>query len=301
VKLTQIDLNLFVVFDTVYAERNLTRAADRLAITQPAVSNALARLRRNFNDPLFVRTSTGMQPTAFAESIAHRVGDALQALHIAAQPPDLFDPAESDRRFLISMLDFYGATALPKICRTLQQQAPHTSLQSLRLARADLPHALERGHVDIATDIPLQDASDLVSHTLVQDRYVCAVRKGHPLEHEELTLEQYLRMDHLHVSGRRQGEGAVDIALRRKGLKRNIVVHLQSHLAVSEIIQATDLAVTLTEGWAASLPLSIRPLPIKVASAEIRLYRHVRSNGDAAVVWLFDLIKALPISMNAVG
>lgn len=297
-KLTQIDLNLFVVFDTVYAERSLTRAADRLSITQPAVSNALTRLRNQLKDPLFVRTTSGMQPTAFAESIANHIGEGLQSLQAAAQAYEVFMPAKSDRRFLISMLDFYGATALPRICHRLQQMAPGTRLQSLRLARAEVPQALERGHVDIATEIPLSDTANLVSHTLFRDRYVCAVRKDHPDADKELTLERYLGLRHVHVSGRRRGEGAVDVALRRLGLKRNVAVQLQDHVAVSDIVQSTDLAATLTEQWAAALPLAVRPLPIEVAPAEIRLYRHVRSNGDAAVVWLFDLIKDLSSSLE---
>lgn len=298
-KLTQIDLNLFVVFDIVYAERNLTRAAERLSITQPAVSNALARLRSSLKDPLFVRTSNGMEPTAFAESIAGRVRDALQSIHVAAQPPDLFDPAESNRGFIISMLDFYGATALPKISATLERAAPGTTLNSVRLPRSDLHQALERGHIDLATDIPFQNNTDLISHTLVKDNYVCAVREGHPVLDGEFTMDTYLSLKHVHVSGRRYGEGAIDMALRKSGLKRDVMIQLQSHLAVSEIVQSTDLAVTLTEGWANALPLAVRPLPIKVAPLEIKLYRHMRSNGDAAAVWLFDLIKNLPISMRS--
>jgi len=296
-KLTQIDLNLFVVFDTVYAERNLTRAAERLAITQPAVSNSLTRLRRSLKDPLFVRSNTGMQPTAFAESIAGHVKDALQTLQVAAQPPELFDPAKSDRAFVISTLDFFGATVLPKICQTLRKEAPNATLQSSTTKRAELPQALERGHIDLAIDIPLPDTSHLIGHSLIKDNYVCVVRQGHPAANQELTLDDYINLNHLHVSGRRHGEGAVDIVLRRRGLTRAIAIELQSHLAVTEILQNTDLAVTLTEGWAASLPLVTLPLPIAVPPLEMKLYRHPRTNGDAAVVWLYDLIKSLPISL----
>ncbi|CUH65849.1 Nodulation protein D 2 [Thalassovita gelatinovora] len=297
-KLTQIDLNLFVVFDTIYAERNLTRAADRLSITQPAVSNALARLRTNFKDPLFIRTSSGMQPTAFAESIADRVAEALQSLQIAAQPAVFFNPAASDRRFQISMLDFNEATFLPLIGRALQKEAPSTTLHSFRVPRAELRPSLERGHVDLAIDIPLNDNADLISHTLRSEKFVCAVRKGHPVLHDEFTLDSYLALGHVHVSGRPRGRGAVDIALRRMRLKRNIIFQLQSYLAVNRLVQNSDLAVTVTAGWARALNLEVLQLPIDLAPMEIKLHRHVRSNGDAAIVWLFDLIKDLPVTLH---
>jgi len=298
VKLTQIDLNLFVVFDTIYAERNLTRAADRLSITQPAVSNALARLRTNFKDPLFIRTSSGMQPTAFAESIAGRVGEALQSLQIAAQPAVFFNPAASDRRFQISMLDFNEASFLPLIGRALQTEAPATTLHSFRVPRAELRHTLERGHVDLAIDIPINDNADLISHTLRSEHFVCAVRKGHPALQKDFTLDSYLALGHVHVSGRPRGRGAIDIALRRMRLKRNIIFQLQSYLAVNTLVQDSDLAVTVTAGWARALNLEVLPLPIDLAPMEVRLHRHVRSNGDAAIVWLFDLIKDLPMVLG---
>ena len=293
-KLTQIDLNLFVVFNTIYAERNLTRAAEQLSVTQPAVSNALGRLRRRLEDPLFVHTSEGMQPTAFAESIAHRVADALHGLHIAAQPPAQFSPANSRRRFIVSTLDLYGQAILPGLSRQLLAQAPGTTLESVRLPRADLPRAMERGQVDIAIDIPLADAANLVGHTLAYDPYVCALRPGHPFARQAPGLDDYLALRHLHVSGRRQGEGAVDIALRRIGRKRDVAIRVPSFAGVSEIIGKTDLALTLTAGWAAGLPLTVQPLPLDVKPLELRLYRHIRSDGDAAVLWLFDLIRTLP-------
>lgn len=288
--LNQIDLNLFVVFDTIYDERNLTRAAERLAITQPAVSNALARLRRSLNDPLFVKAAGGMQPTALADSIADRVSTALQGLQSASWQSTDFSPLTSRRIFRISLMDLHDSMILPDLMRILQDEAPGVELRITRVARSDLPKALALGSVDIASDIPLPDTSNLVSQMVARETYVCIMRPDHPLKGQELTLEAYLGLTHLHVSARPQGVGAVDIALRKHGAKRRFGLRMQSYLSAAEIVRNSDMAVTLTKRWAKGLNLLAFPLPIAVPPMGIRLYRHVRTDGDPALGWLFDKI-----------
>ncbi len=292
-KLTQIDLNLFVVFDMIYSERNLTRAAERLAVTQPTVSNALARLRRTYGDPLFVKTSQGMQPTAFAQSIAGHVSDALRLLTTSAQGPAQFDPAHSTRVFRTSMLELFDAMALPVLIPTLARLAPHVELHSYRVSRGELAGALERGAVDLAVEIPLADTRNLIFETILHESYVCAVRPDHPMVGQDMTLDRYLDLEHIHVSGRPRGVGAEDAALRRIGKRRIIRARLQSHLALADIIRQSDMAVTLTQSRARALGLAVFPVPFDIQPLELRLYRHVRSDGDAAVLWLYDQIKNL--------
>lgn len=287
-KLSQLDLNLFVVFDTIYAERNLTRAAEMLSVTQPAVSNALARLRAALGDPLFIRTGDGMAPTPYAESIAGDVSEALQRLAASAQRAQAFDPARSNRVFRLSMTDAFDTLVLPKLFAGLATSAPGIGLRSFRLPRADIPAALARGTLDIAAEVALPDAAGLIRRPLPPEPHVCGLRPGHPAAHGPLTMDRYLALDHIHVSGRQRGSGAVDIALRAAGLRRRIRVRLQHYLAVPALAMVSDLAVSLPESWARALGLTVLPLPFDVPPMQTWLYRHARSDGDAGVLWLFD-------------
>jgi DNA-binding transcriptional LysR family regulator len=288
--LSRIDLNLFVVFDTIYAERNLTRAAERLSLTQPAVSNALARLRRSLDDPLFVKTRSGMEPTALAESIAEPIAEALQLMQGVSSRNRVFDPACSKRSFRLSLLDLHAEMILPRLLQRLRSVAPGVGLDIQRTARADLSRALSQGTVEIASDIPLADTGNLVAQVALRDPYVCALRPDHPLANEPLTLERYLSLTHIHVSSRPKGAGAVDLALRKSGTRRKIGLRTHSYLAVGDMVRNSDMGVTLTRSWALAQGLTTLPLPLTVAPMEIRLYRHLRSDGDAAILWLFDLI-----------
>jgi DNA-binding transcriptional LysR family regulator len=269
--LSRIDLNLFVVFDTIYAERNLTRAAERLSLTQPAVSNALARLRRSLDDPLFVKTRSGMEPTALAESIAEPIAEALQLMQGVSSRNRVFDPASSKRSFRLSLLDLHAEMILPRLLQRLRSVAPGVGLDIQRTARADLSRALSQGTVEIASDIPLADTGNLVAQVALRDPYVCALRPDHPLANEPLTLERYLSLTHIHVSSRPKGAGAVDLALRKSGTRRKIGLRTHSYLAVGDMVRNSDMGVTLTRSWALAQGLTTLPLPLTVAPMEIRL------------------------------
>jgi DNA-binding transcriptional LysR family regulator len=290
--LSRIDLNLFVVFDTIYAERNLTRAAERLSLTQPAVSNALARLRRSLDDPLFVKTRSGMEPTALADSIAEPISEALLLMQGVSSRNRVFDPASSKRSFRLSLLDLHAEMILPRLLQRLQRDAPGVGLDIQRTARADLSRALAQGTIEIASDIPLPDTGNLVTQVALRDPYVCALRPDHPFAGKPLTLEGYLSLTHIHVSSRPKGAAAVDLALRKSGMRRKVGLRTHSYLAVADMVRSSDMAVTLTRNWAEAQGLTTLPLPLSVAPMEIRLYRHVRSDGDAAILWLFDLLAA---------
>src|SRR5579864_7827542 len=160
-RLSKVDLNLFVVFEAVYRTRNLTRAAEALFITQPAVSNALARMRKAFDDPLFVSTSSGMVPTPFTENIIGRVREALQLLEASATEGDVFVPAASERTFRLSMPDLTEAILLPAIGEVLQQQAPGMSIECYFTPRSEVAAALATGKIDFAIDVPLIDDPQL--------------------------------------------------------------------------------------------------------------------------------------------
>lgn len=292
-KLTQLDLNLFVVFDRIYTERNLTRAAEHLSLTQPTVSNALARLRKTLGDPLFVKTRDGMQPTAYAESIRDSVSEALRLLTLSAQATSRFDPVQTQRIFRLSVIDLLDA-AVFGFLGDVSRGETALSFRSYRVPRKELFPALASGAVDLAVDIALPDASGIERVPFSTGHYVCAMRPGHPLAAQDLTLDAYLAYPHLHVSGRRNGPGNVDVVLRQKGLKRRILVQLQSHVGAGQMVQDSDCLITVPREWAQAHGLIWRDLPMQVPPLETFIYRHRRTDGDEAVRWLQDQIAITP-------
>ena len=212
-RLSQVDLNLFIVFDAIYQQRNLTRAAEVLCITQPAVSNALGRLRTTLNDPLFVRTSQGMTPTPLAENIVGRVQEALQLLNTSVTEGEIFQPSETDKVFRFSMNDLAEAMILPNLLEHLREVAPNIGVECYQVNRNDVERELAAGTLDFALDGPLIAGSQMCTKPLLRQRYACAVRKEHPVVGGSLTLDQYLELDHVVVSSRRKGVSYEDAAL----------------------------------------------------------------------------------------
>lgn len=288
-RLSQIDLNLFVVFDAIYSEQNLTRAAEVLCITQPAVSNALNRLRKTFDDQLFVRTPEGMMPTPVAENIVGQVREALQLLTMSVQEGDKFCPTTSEKIIACSMNDLGEALVLPPIMAHLQRQAPKMTLTSYYVSREDMAKELSSGNLDFAIDVPLVEDKNLCHAPLSGEDYVCAVRKDHPTIKTELSLDEYLGLDHIHVSSRRKGMGVAELALNSLGLSRNIKVRVQHYMVGANIVSNTDLAWTLPMRLARQLDLKILPLPFEVAPLNWHLFWHKSADKDQASIWLRNL------------
>ncbi|MCV6624525.1 MAG: LysR family transcriptional regulator [Cellvibrionaceae bacterium] len=288
-RLSQVDLNLFVVFDAIYSEQNLTRAAEVLCITQPAVSNALGRLRKTFDDQLFVRSPEGMMPTPVAENIVGRVREALQLLTISLQEGDKFNPQTSEKVIACSMNDLGETLILPRIMAHLQRQAPNMTLRSYYVPREEMAKELAAGNLDFAIDVPLVVDNNLCHAPLSGEDYVCAVRKDHPTVRNELSLEQYLALEHIHVSSRRKGPGMADMALSQLGHKRQIKVRVQHYMVGANIIASTDLAWTLPLRLARQLELKILPLPFEVAAINWHLFWHKSADDDHANKWLRHL------------
>lgn len=289
-RLNQLDLNLFLVFDAVYQQRNLTRAAEVLNITQPAVSNALGRLRDKLNDPLFVRTTEGMTPTPLAGNIIGRVQEALQLLHTSASEGDVFEPATTDKVFRISMNDMTEAMMLPRLVERLQRVAPRVGLQCHYVARADIERELTAGTLDFAIDIPQMTGNQVCHETLVLQRNVCVVRHDHPLIGDSISLDEYLALDHIQVSSRRKGESYEDIALNRLGHKRHVRMRVQHHQASPLLIERTDMALTIPIAIAQKYNLKILELPFKLPTLNTNLFWHKSADQDKACVWMRGLL-----------
>ena len=288
-RLDKIDLNLFKAFDTIYAERSLTRAGEILHVTQPAMSNTLRRLREAFKDQLFVRTTEGMLPTPVADNMIGRVREALQLLDSSLSAYDKFVPASSDKTFRVCMGDQAEALFLPIILNRIEKLAPNIRLRIFTLPRQDLPLELANNKIDVAIEPPLLSDPQLLSTPILNDEHICVLRKDHPMANQALDIESYLRLSHIHLSSRRRGIGQVDLALKGLGRKRQISVRAQHYLVAPLIIADTDLALSIPASLARILGLSGMPLPFEVPPLQLHLFWHKSADNDPANKWLRQL------------
>jgi len=289
-RLSQVDLNLFIVFDAIYQQRNLTRAAEVLCITQPAVSNALGRLRTTLNDPLFVRTSQGMTPTPLAENIVGRVQEALQLLNTSVTEGEIFQPAETDKVFRLSMNDLAEAMILPNLLEHLREVAPNIGVECYQVNRNDVERELAAGTLDFALDGPLIAGSQMCTKPLLRQRYACAVRKEHPVVGGSLTLDQYLELDHVVVSSRRKGVSYEDAALNRLGRQRKIRTRVQHYQVAPLVVERTDMALTMPMSMAQKYDLQVLELPFSLPPLDWNLFWHKSADHDQANIWMRDLL-----------
>lgn len=289
-QLNKVDLNLFTVFDVIYRERNLTQAAAALNITQPAVSNALARLRQTFDDRLFVRQSGSMVPTPLAENIIERVRYALGKLESSLREHDDFDPKSSTRRFSFAMNDFSESYLLPILVAYLQREAPGIYVESYAIPRNELAREFASGQLDFALDVPLLNEADLRHQALFQDRYVCIARKQHPSIQGSLSLKQYLAASHIHVSSRRKGQGYIDLFLNRQGLQRTIMLRVQHSRAAPPIVAASDMLLTIPSTMVNEHEVQVFELPFEQPKLDWHLYWAANYDNDNAHRWMREVI-----------
>ncbi|MBN8489146.1 MAG: LysR family transcriptional regulator, partial [Burkholderiales bacterium] len=290
------DLNLWVVFNQLMRTRQVSRAALALGLSQPAVSNALARLRRQLGDPLFVRTPTGMQPTPRAEAMAPAVHEALTRLQEVGQAQFDFEPMHSTREFRLGLSDIGEIYFLPPLMQGLAGQAPGVSISTLRQPSARMAEALADGQLDLAIGLLPQLQRGFYKRQLFTQRYVCLMRAGHPLAGAPLTAESFQAAEHLRVLAEGTGHGQVDEALARHGLRRRIRLSVPHFVAVGHLLAGTDLLATvperLAESLAAPFGLVQQAVPAPLPSAAISLYWHARQHQDAANRWLRDALAA---------
>ncbi len=298
--LSKVDLNLFIVFDAIYSEANLTRAGQIVGITQPAVSNALARLRETFNDPLFVRTAQGMVPTPMAQNIIGPVRNALQLLRVSVQESRIFNPQQANKTYRVSMTDLTEAVLLPPLFQRLRRLAPQVCIESMLSRRREMTKELAAGRLDFAVDAPLNTDPQVRHVKLLDDRYVCALRRGHPLAKEKISLEDYLSLSHIHISSRRSGLGYVDLSLGKMGIQRRVVLRSQHYLMASTVLQQTDMAMTVPERFARRHDLHYVDLPVNdVPNVESHLYWHESTDQDPANRWMREQLIEIAQKVSA--
>jgi DNA-binding transcriptional LysR family regulator len=291
---SHIDLNLLAVFQEVYRERQISRAAKRLGLTQSAVSNALSRLRRTFSDELFVRTGSGMQPTPFAEQVAGPVGAALAQVALALNQRAQFDPATSTRRFVLAMTDVGEVHFMPALIERCRAVAPHVQLSSVRAGSVALKEGLESGRVDLAVG-PFDNISEaLYQRLLFRQPYVSMFRKGHPLARGEVTLARFARAEHLLVDATDSPYERINELLEQAGVGKTTRFRVPHFTAVPYIVSASELVVTVPQKLAerAALPFGLKWIvpPLALPELQTNLFWHRRFNQDPGNQWLRALV-----------
>tara|TARA_Y100000768_G_scaffold385746_1_gene372542 strand:+ start:2523 stop:3431 length:909 start_codon:yes stop_codon:yes gene_type:complete len=289
--LKETDLNLFIAFDVIYTEKNLTKAGQVLGITQPAVSNALSRLRELFGDDLFIRTSKGMIPTPVANQIIKDVRSALSLIQNTISETEKFDPSIAEMTFKISIGDSSEYRLLPLLIKELAEIAPKIKVETYLTPRKDAPRELASGTIDFSIDPPVHSDPHLRHEKIYEEDYVMIVRKDHPiLSLKEITIEDYLKLSHIHISNRKTGLGHVDMALYRLGLSRDISLRAQHFLVAPYIVEQSDLAITTTKGFAVDRDLAWRELPFEIEPLILHLYWHEAKDSDPSTKWMKDLM-----------
>jgi DNA-binding transcriptional LysR family regulator len=290
-KIKDTDLNLFIAFDVIYTEKNLTKSGQVLGITQPAVSNALARLRDLFNDELFIRTSRGMIPTPVANQLIGDIRNALSLIQNTISVSEKFDPSTAEMTFKISIGDTSEYRLLPLLIKELAEIAPRVKVETYLTPRKDAPRELASGAIDFSIDPPLQSDQHLKHEKIYQEDYVMIVRKDHPiLDKEKITIEDYLDLSHIHISNRKTGMGHVDMTLYKLGLTRDIYLRAQHFLVAPYIVEQSDMAITTTKGFAVDRNLAWRELPFDIDPLVLHLYWHENNDNESSSKWMRDLM-----------
>lgn len=308
-----LDLNLLRVFDALMQEGSLTRAAERLALTQPAASHALKRLHTAVGEPLFQRTAAGMRATPRAESLWPAVRSALAALEAALAPAG-FDPAQDAATFRLAMADAIGGVIAPALVAAVEGAGGPVNLRFVPLATRDPRRGLQAGDADLAVGhFPQASAavaaegegSAFRQQRLSTTPYVCVMRPGHPLAAPgALTLESYCTANHLLASFSGRSHGLVDEVLAALGRRRRVLLGVNQFFTAGQVVQRSDLLTVMPVRFVAALgpgAVVVRPLPFALAPMVVTMMWNMRSDAAPAQRWLRDAVARAGADPDAPG
>ena len=299
-KISAFDLNLFVIMNSIYTEGSLTKAAEVVGITQPAVSNALSRLREKFDDDLFVRTGSGMVPTQKTENIIKDIQNALQLMQKSVNEPDEFDPATSQKTFRISLGDINEGRILAILISKIEKLAPNIKLECYYTARGQVPHALATNELSFAVDPFIPNSKYTNSTKVFSDKFVIAHRANHPVSKiTEITLDEALKLKYINISNRKRGASVVEMEMQKMQLQPEIALRAQHYLVTPEIVRSTDLCLLCSETFAKKHGLSYVNLPFDVPPLEQYLIWHKSDDNDGSHIWMRTLIAESFQEVNA--
>ncbi|MBC7608947.1 MAG: LysR family transcriptional regulator [Polaromonas sp.] len=296
-----LDLNLLRVFDEVMAERSLTRAARNLSLTQPAVSNALRRLREALGDELVRRSGQGMAPTPRALALWPTVRDALAQLQQTLSPSQ-FEPLQANSTFVLAMADATAAELMPGLIDILEHEAPGVAMRVVPLSTRDPRRLLDEESCDLAVGHFPALLADLTaraqsgeavafSHQRLYDgEYVCVMRKDHPLASGPLSLNRFCAARHMLVSFSGRPFGFIDESLASLGRKRQVVLTVNQFFTAGRVVANSNLLTVLPRHFVGVTgiedQLELRPLPFDVSPVHVDAVWHRRSGQLSAHIWL---------------
>lgn len=292
--LPDLDLNLLRHLVVLVQEASVSRAADRLGLTQPAMSAALKRLRERFRDPILVRGGQSMAPTPRAVEMVDQLGPLLAGVKEMLDGRGRFDPGQSRRQFTLMGSDYVQFFILPRLCERIERKGAQIALEHRPANPSKVEPWMESGQVDLGIGYLETPPPSLRSRLLFSDKQVCLLRKGHPAARQPFTVERFAALSHVAVSpggagiyGRR-----IDALLKGHGIRRRVALTLPSFLAMPYVVSRTDYVATVpgrfASYFAALLPLQIVKLPLRLPAFEISMFWHERVHRDTAHLWLRD-------------
>lgn len=299
--LRSIDLNLLVALDALLSERHVTKASDKVGLSQPAMSNALSRLRAMFADELLVRTATGMKPTPRALELVDPLRQVLRQVERVLQSDTAFDPATTQRTFTVRMSDILACTLLPRLVAQ-RRIAPGIGFSVLHLPPAQTTDALERDEIDLAVSMGLDHSNAIRSDKLLVDRMVCMMRKSHPIaQKKNITFDDFIAHEHMKVSMSPTDLRFVDDVLGELGHQRRIALNVPHWLVVPHVLKQADLLAVMPGHLATALmdkDLRMFDLPFKSEPFSWMMYWHRRYDQSNANRWLRERVRHACATLN---
>tara|TARA_R110002110_G_scaffold1481_2_gene6467 strand:+ start:470 stop:1438 length:969 start_codon:yes stop_codon:yes gene_type:complete len=296
INLRTVDLNLLTVFNAIYEYGNLTRAADALGMTQPAVSHALKRLRAMFDDPLFSRTKSRMEPTPFAHAVAGTISDILASIQNVLEPGRAFDPALSDREVRIGLLDYGMVLFAPKVAAFVTANAPSLKIDFRHVESNRAVRMIDDGDIDLYIG-PL-DAPPVgyPRGLLMKSAPVVVARRGHPSIPPRLTLNDYCALNHIRFTNLTAIDREIESVLGENGLVRRTSLKVPHYSSGLFVVSRSDQVMTISRGpvelYREFLALELYAPPFDLAPSEISILRHPRTDNDPLLLWLWDRIRS---------
>ncbi|HLK48348.1 MAG TPA: LysR family transcriptional regulator [Bryobacteraceae bacterium] len=300
--MNNVDLKLLTIVAELFRTRSVSQTAENLALSQSTVSMHLATLRKHFNDPLFVKTSSGMEPTPHMAELLEPIQKSKEILESILEHHVVFNPATSDRMFRVCSTDIAKITMMPKLLKRLQAVAPSIRVE-LRGMSANTARLLESGEVDLAVGFLSELGAGFCEQKLFEENFVCVVRTDHPRVKSTLTLAQFASEIHLAVTTSGTGHDILERTLEAEGIDRKIVMRVDGFLGIASIIEATDCLVVVPQQLGNYLTkqgrIKMLALPFEVPNYFVMQHWHERYTHDAANEWLRGLFAELFASGKA--